>query len=528
MVALKPGTVRRLRQIKQSPFVWEGARCGVAINPRRLVSNVVPIIPSPLQQDVEYIIWADATNGVVRSVFLVEPNGGMEVFVRSLLQAIEYPQGNLPPLRPQRVILNDRQTQFYLRGILQTLEISVEYAETLPLVEEIINSLREQNPHIAPPLPPALAPTLYLKILRLWEERPWHYLYDHQVLEVQLDRWDVSSFYVTFMGKLGLEIGLIFYHSLDNLKQFRLNSMGEDMAHAFMQQDCIFMIFNRDEEIEPDMKQFMHSLGWTLTNYYPHFGVLHPLEGEREFLYEEEVLAITATIDVLIQFFRQHKKQFRHDQFPPLTATYTPSSVPDPTPITIRTLVEEAAEIMSFVPTEVDETSLIAEDIIPHGSLLRLTFFDGETLELMRAIAPHKVVKNIQLRGKSHPTLLVQNTKPEINSLISTLEGQNNLQGVGFITLEFNGDVGLWVTGNGNIYRLEAFTEEWQAHPVFKRWKQECQANNCCIVLLAMGLKGKAKGNPRPSHILGYYEVDCISSSDLTVQIGRKGGKRLS
>ncbi|MFN3361204.1 MAG: hypothetical protein ACK421_07260, partial [Pseudanabaenaceae cyanobacterium] len=319
----------------------------------------------------------------------------------------------------------------------------------------------------------------------------------------------------------------------ENLKQFRLNTVREEMggmaemADAFMQQDCIFMIFNRDDEMEPEIKHFMHNFGWSLTDYYPHFGVLHPLEGDREFLYAEETLAITATLDVLVQFFRQYKKQFRHDKFPPLTATYTPSSVADPTPITIKTLVAESEEIVSFVAPDLEENNLIEEGLLPRGSLLRLTFFDSGLLEIIRNIVPYAVTKDWRLRDKEYPVLLVQNTRPEITLLINTLQKQEDLQKLGFMPLESREEVGLFITGSGNIYGFEEFGREWQGHPAFKHWKQVCQNNEGCIVLLAMGLKGKSKGNPRPSHILAYYEVDYIGAEDLAAQILHRRGKKL-
>lgn len=100
MITLSPATLRRLRKIKQSPVIWEGARCSIIEEPKRQkLANVISLRIEPSDQP-ECVLWVDATSGVIRMMEMVEPASGNEVMVRSLIQAIESPQSNLPPPAP--------------------------------------------------------------------------------------------------------------------------------------------------------------------------------------------------------------------------------------------------------------------------------------------------------------------------------------------------------------------------------------------------------------------------------------------
>jgi hypothetical protein len=41
------------------------------------------------------------------------------------------------PARPQRIVVRDREIQFYLRGALQGLDIAIDYAPELPLIDRM-------------------------------------------------------------------------------------------------------------------------------------------------------------------------------------------------------------------------------------------------------------------------------------------------------------------------------------------------------------------------------------------------------
>lgn len=520
MIKISPPTLRRLRKIKQNPVVWEGARCSVPIPPRRAkFANVIPLLPQA-GEEPEYVLWADATNGAIRSMTPIEPNAGIEVLVRSLLQAIEYPQSNTPPLRPQKIVVNDRQSQFYLRGILQEIDITVEFAETLPLIEEILFSLGEQADNTPELLPYELAPNFYRQIEALWHLSPWEYVNDYHVIEAKLDRWDINSFYITFIRDVGLsDAGVMFYHNLDSIRQFRMSVIQhmleevESMEETFLNQDCIFMMFNRAAEVPDSVKQMLHNFGWKLKTNYPHFSILHPLEGERGFLQEEEVLALTATLEALILFFSEYKKQLRPRQFPSLRATYMPTSVPQPCSIEILTLVEESKQILSL-SGEYDEEEVIGRYLIPHNSLIHLTSLNQKNVEEFRNFAPTKELSDNWIKHLRQPIVLIQNSRNEIKSLISSLQEEENPKGI--CVVPYNPfEIVLLITGSGNIFLLDKTYRCGEELLSFNRWKKECQEKRQCVVILAMGIRGKTRGNPKPNHILGYYELEFIDHKEL-------------
>ena len=63
---------------------------------------------------------------------------------------------------------------------------------------------------------------------------------------------DVGTLYVSVLGMLGMEYGLLMYRSLDSLKTFRervlaADSSPEVLERAFLEQDCLFVTFDEDD-----------------------------------------------------------------------------------------------------------------------------------------------------------------------------------------------------------------------------------------------------------------------------------------
>jgi hypothetical protein len=486
-------------------------------------ANVIPLQPQS-GEEPEYVLWADATNGAIRTMTPIEPNAGIEVLVRSLLQAIEYPQSNTPPLRPQKIIVNDRQSQFYLRGILQELDITVEFAETLPLIEEILFSLGEQADNTPELLPYELAPTFYRQIESLWHLSPWEFVNDYHIIEAKLDRWDINSFFITFIRDVGLsDAGVMFYHSLDSIRKFRMSVIQhmieevQSMEDTFLSQDCIFMMFNRADEVPDNVKQMIHNLGWRLKTHYPYFSILHPLEGERGFLQEEEVLALTATLEALVLFFFEYKRQFRPRHFPALRSTYNANTVPQPCPVEIITLVEESKQILSL-SGDYDEEEIIRRDLIPDQSLIHLTSVNLTDVEKFREVAPNKELCETWVKHSRQPIVLIQNSKSQINLLIQSIKEEEGLRAICFVPHD-SFEVVLLITGKGNFHFLDKNYRYEEHFLSFSRWQRECQTKQQCAIILAMGIRGKTRGNPKLNHILGYYEVEYVDYTEFNIDL---------
>jgi len=211
MTALNHSTRRRLQKLRQVPSVWEGD-CRL-LSPELTVRTEMGGRMQGL-----CILWVDGTEGVVRAMDMVSPDSGPEAIVRALLQAMENPQSPAPPARPQKIVVRDREIQFFLRGVLQDLDIVVEYVSELPLIDEIFYGLQGIGRSQPPQLPPEFADATLIAAEEIWQDAPWRILDEEKVIAVELNYGDVETLYVSILGMLGMEYGLLMYRSLDSLK----------------------------------------------------------------------------------------------------------------------------------------------------------------------------------------------------------------------------------------------------------------------------------------------------------------------
>ena len=129
MSGLNRNTCRRLKKLPQIPSVWEGDR-------RPLVGFSDSVEPDS-EGSGECILWVDGSEGIIRAMDVVSPEMGPEAVVRALLRAMEHPQSPARPARPSKIVVRDREIQFFLRGVLQDLEITIDYYSDLPLNDEL-------------------------------------------------------------------------------------------------------------------------------------------------------------------------------------------------------------------------------------------------------------------------------------------------------------------------------------------------------------------------------------------------------
>lgn len=158
MTSFNRSTSRRLQKLTQIPSVWEGDR-------RPLSSSHTPFADP--EGKGECIIWVDASEGIVRGMDMVDPSLGPEAIVRTLMRAIEHPQSPAKPARPQRIVVRDREIQFYLRGVLQDLDIAIDYVPQLPIIDELFRSFAEVIDNQIPDLPPKYAQRLHSQALEV-------------------------------------------------------------------------------------------------------------------------------------------------------------------------------------------------------------------------------------------------------------------------------------------------------------------------------------------------------------------------
>ncbi len=536
MITLNSATLRRLAKLKRLDSVWEGDRRPL---PRKTYayhesSNLIHL-PTPHGEHThQCILWVDPMEGMVRAMDVVDANAGQEAFVRTLLQAMEHPQGPVPPALPKRIVVCDRQLQFYLRGVLQELDIVVEHADALPLIDSIFANMVEHSHAVPPVVPPAYAFPLLQEAGELWHNAPWEQLWEHQVICLEMHCWDLETLFAVVMGKMGLERGVIFYRSYESLLQFRQRIVnakdGEILEETFLGQDCLFSLFEPLDSDEDQENRFLQMHGWSLLDegLRPVFGAVHPLEGGRPYLYDEEAIAMTLALKAFNQFYAQHRTRFAHGEFPPCRGMYRLHSPEGEHQIVVSTMPDLAQELYLLSESDSTEpTSLIHQDLWPDNTLFKLQEIPWHKLEVYRHQCKHCQLaeEDYPSKGAGISALLIQTTRPKALQLIEQISARGGITGITFSHGEsYLGDrfeLGLLILGNQEIHLFAEFAVEEGAE-LRRLWKQRCRTlQNNCVVLIAMGVTGATRGKPADRDILGYYEVKLRSAKELGLGILR-------
>ena len=537
MSALNRNTCRRLKKLQQIPSVWEGDR--------RLLLAFSDNAEPDAEGNSECILWVDGSEGIVRAMDVVPREMGPEAIVRALLRAMEHPQSPARPARPTKIVVRDREVQFFLRGVLQDLEITIDYVPDLPLIDELFRGFEEVALQRQPKLPPQYADLLLAKAYEIWEDAPWELLADHHILSIELNRWDIGTLYISVMGMLGMEYGILLYRSLDSLKRFRSSVLAQDsiaaMEQAFLGQDCLFLTYGRvEDDLEDEEEEEIDLADLPMSEIIPSFGTVHPLEGMRPFLYDEEALAIYIALEALHRFFRTSYRQLAEEDFPainkrfripvPLEADLKPTAS-----VKVTTLPELASELLDMVGIEEDEEEddeedddddemavPLRDDLVPKDAFLSLGMLPWESVDLLRSGVDFYQSKEVTANGEGLPIVLIQTTRPKAKVLIEQLKMAGGVRGIGFNPGEdpFEGeryDLGILQTENSSLYLFGEFPEADPTHiAARKKWDQRCKKNKgYCALIIAKGLTGASRGNPQPNDMMALFEARSLSTKEL-------------
>jgi len=508
------------------------------------------VIPISLEEafQPECILWVDGSEGMVRSMEMVNPEMGPEAIVRALLQAMETPPPPSQPSRPQKIVVCDREIQFYLRGVLQNLDIDIEYRPQLPLIDQLFERMLQEVGQKFLQTDPEYPPFLSKSAEKIWQIQPWQRLADHQILCIHLNQWDIENFYVSILGMLGEEYAIILYRSLDSLKQFRQAVLNhttmEDIETALFHQDCFFINFDlKPDSLLADLAEedcFLNLLPWS--EIEPSFGVIHPLEGLRTTLYDREPLAIKVALEALHRFFKSTRDSLDIESFEPLSQRYrislpkTDKESKSSLLVKVETLPEVSLELDAMMNTlEEDEdleSPLLHYDLIPENALCRLDILSWETWEQIREQIQFYPAAPEEIRGigAGLPVAIVQTSKRNAKTLIRDLEAVDGLDGIGLNLgedpyTETMFDLGILQTGDGNLYLFDEFERTSKYQKNRKHWDDQCrQTQGYCGLLIAMGMKGESRGNPKPKDMLALFEAKFLSIQDFIQRFARQKG----
>ncbi len=521
MTAINLSTQKRLKQLPQIPCVWEGDR--------RQVDSLAEELDLEDDDLRELIIWVDGVEGVVRSMQVVNHTMGVEAIVRALIEAMEYPQAPAQPARPQKIIVRDRQLQFYLRGVLQNLEIIVDYVPELPIVDELFHRFSDMAGARAPKLQRKYQNLLNSTASAIWKLAPWEILADYEAIEIELNEWDIEKFYISVMGMLGMEYGVLLYRSAESLQRFRAMALEldgtQDMESAFLSQDCIFMTF---EAIDPEIDINLGNLPAKAVE--SNFGNIHPMEGMRPFLYEEEAIATQVALSAFLEFVRAFRQQLAADDLPNLIESVN-IITPDTNTIksiAIATLPDLSAELLQMHlamedDDEFDPSDLpIQDDLIPDDSYVSLGVMPWEQVATIRLKAAYHQNSDVQPVGEGLPIILVQTTRPKAAEMIQRIQQAGGLQGICFnagedAEINTNYDLGILQLGDGELQLFGEFYHDSEVHiEARNKWEQRISTTQgYCGLIVAKGLTGKARGNPGDEEIVAFLETKSLSEEEL-------------
>ncbi len=534
-MSLNSSTRRRLQQLNQISSVWEGDR--------RPFSPPASALEPNLESKGECILWVDGSQGVVRAMDVVAEDTGPEAVVRTLLRAMEHPNSPAKPARPQKIVVRSREIQFFLRGALQELDIAIDYVPDLPLIDELYRSFQEVIDDRTPDLPPQYAQALNQKAFEIWHSAPWELLEEHQIISIELNQWDIGTLYASIMGMLGMEYGILLYRSEESLKQFRAKVLLEDespgnLEEAFLQQDCLFLTFDTDSgEDDDDEDEIIDLADLPQEKIQPSFGNIHPLEGLRSVLYEEEAIAMYVALEGLNRFLRDERDRLS-EEITPIKHKYKVALPPTdtqsqakPIAVTVATMPQLTMELeeMTFDgDDEIDEMPLfqsLRDDLIPEDSFLSLGVVSWEMVDYLRKGAIyHQQVGNPTQAGDGLPVILIQTSRPKAMTIVNAIQEAGGIKGIGFNpgADPFAGesyDLGVLKTENNEMFLFGEFLDRDPVHVAArKKWDERCKhTRGYCGLIIARGLMGASRGQPHLKDMMALFEGQSLSPKELGI-----------
>ena len=536
MTTLNRSTCRRLTQLTQIPSVWEGDR-------RPLSRNGEP----DSEDKADCILWVDGSQGVVRAIDMVPSESGPEAVVRTLLRAMEYPQGPSKPARPQKIVVRDREIQFFLRGVLQELDISIDWVPTLPLIDELFREFQENTSNEPPKLPPQYADRLMQAAYQMWHNAPWDLLEENQILSIELNLCDISNLYVSVMGMSAMEYGILMYRSLESLKRFRASVLQQEdslekLEEAFLKQDCLFVTFEHsgeDDDENIDLAEI------SISEIEPCFGNIHPLEGFRSSLFEEEGLVVLIALEALNRFFSNSRRQLKSANFPSLNSRYR---IPLPknaetdnqtVSVKVSTLPDVSKELMEMMLREEEEEDDddddddmflsemsapdLRDDLVPENSLVSIGILSKDMLAQMpKNLIRDRTSTKLEVAEDGLPVILIQTSRPKAKVLIEKIEAAGGIKGIFFNPGEdpfedSSYDLGIIQTNNEEMYLFGEFIQDDPVHrEARKNWDRRCKkTKGYCGVLIARGLMGSSRGNPQIQDMMALFEGRSLSHQEF-------------
>jgi hypothetical protein len=531
MSIINPATRRQLQSLPKTSHVWEGARLEL------------PAAGSwgEGEEERECVVWIDGVEGIVRAMDTIGSIVGHEGVARTLLRAIQSPQPPAQPNLPQKIVVRDRQLQFYLRGALQELGIAIEYANELPLIDRLFERMLSSVKEPTPTLPPQYAKQVTNTIENLWRKAPWQILADCEIFKIEVNRWDIDTLYVCCLGMMGVEYGVLLYRTLDSLEQFRVAAGGDEstaaMESAFLSQDCIFVTFDASDMNDVPLPPFA-SRSAKSKGKIPEIqlGSIHPLEGMRPFLYEEEALLTFVGIGAFVKFVDMHRRELSQEPLPPIEETLEivlPPNAPEKKlSVVVSTQPEITERLLDLMDDyddddddddDDDEEIELSHDWLPDNSFVNLASLSWQAIDnISKSAKYYRISADLPRTTGGLPVLIVQTSRNKVSKLVEAIDRAGGLEGICLVPSfdEFWGThffVGIlrFISGENQVFG-EYREDDTGESILVKKWGELLVASQGnCALIIAQGISGKNAHNPTPSDIIAAISTQAITPDVL-------------
>jgi len=551
MTLLNQATCHRLQKLPQTANVWEGDRLPIG-------NKIAESLLVHHSNDEECILWVDGSEGLIRSIDSVSTASGLESMVRTLIKAMENPSGFAKPSRPQKIVVRSREAQFFLRGVLQDLNIKVEYETTLPMIDGLLHEFQSFLHNQTPAIPPHYATALEEVAAEVWKVAPWQSIEEHEILGIEINQWGIQTLYISILGMLGIERGILLYRTKESLGTFRKRIFADDshdnIQEAFLLQDCYFLMFESEHADDGNERE-------DYSQFSPCYGSIHPLEGLSQVLYQEDASVVLVALQALCRFIRQNQKTFNQGVFPPITSRYNlpdPEKTLEPTksplnlaknlnnrkvadrnqkttrshkkqstlPVIISTLPELTEELAELIPDDDSdsplETEIMFGEIIPLNSLLSLGMLPWNLVnDLCNKMGKTTLEPTLQDNCDGLPAFLIQTSLPKAKQLIQDIHSAGGISAISFYCPDEPSpdlpEFGIFITEDGHFHLIGRFSRIDTNHQNARiKWNERCQkTGGSCGLVIAKGVTGSNRGRPDVNDLIYLFETDYISPDQL-------------
>lgn len=513
-MSLPAATIRRLLNVPQVATVWVGGG-------RSLDSD---------NDEVFCAAWLDPEAQAIRSMEIGQFPPRPEQLMRLLVQAIEHPRHfDCEPCRPHTIIVDDRELQFFLRGVVAPLDIRVEYQAPIPLLDEFFEFIAAElnsDEEEVEVLPPEYVSLYTQKVREFAQLDIWQRLNPVILLKLHCDAWDSPTLFAVLVNPRGEEgaFGLVLYRGEEALRNFwqQIEQVypyideddDERLEETVLHNDCLFLSFAQVEE-----EDLGNPLSFVLKGhpYTLEVGVIHPLEGMRPFYASEEAETVYVAIEALIKFWKKTRKQFQKEACPELDLGF---KIPSPRHsalgyrVQVATVPQMMAEINSnFGESDAQHEIPIDTEAIPDEAYVLFKFLSPSELRELQATVPYHQRGEIPEEFEHYPVLAIQTKKAAAEAIAAKIAEEGGIHHLTVFPLAGLGQIVMLLaqTNANHLWLLDTFDPE--SGSLLLDWIKEVnELEGACGLAVAYGMTGKTRMQPTPKQIVGLFETSLVFS----------------